>query len=241
YKQEPIVERALEIVNIAKVINSEQVFKTVQDRTPVINFSSQQSKQELNSRWLELQKINRAAEAPNRDFMNASAVKFNGVSKEQLDKWSQFAKDGNQVDSKTVDQFVEASLRNAKELEKVGIMKEIAPQEYKFVDAFAKESLYKNLDKTVEQIQVANQGKTIEVEQNPKAELQERVQSISSEKSFENLLDLNGQIDSQKLHAYAKQLESLATQLHTQNNAITKYDLSLANQPEKAQGAENAR
>lgn len=247
YQQEPVKERAAEVKEIAQVINTEPKFETVQDRTPSINFYDKSTKLDLETKWKELQTINRASNAPNRDFMNISAVKFNGVSTEHLKKWEEYAKANTNDDKEKshIVQFVDASIRNAKELVKSGVMVEASAGEFKFKDNFAKEALYKNVDKTVAEIQEANQGKTVKLELNPKEELRERVQSLSSDKSFDKLLDENGQVDSQKLHAYAEQLQSLATQLHIQNNAITKDDLAIANKGntqeaknEKAAGAE---
>ena len=248
YKQEPIAERANEVKNIVKVIDKAQEFQTLQDRNSTVNFSSKNTKDEIVEKWRELQKINRLEQAQNRDFMNISAVRFGGVSTNALNNWSESAiKRG--VDEKIVNKFKDATLRNSDELVKAGIFKEPVNGEYKFVDQFAKESLYKNLDKTNEQIQQANKGNSVQVEINPKDELQERVQNLSSPKSFEKMVGQDGQIDSQKLHEYAKQLQALATQLHTQetSNVVTREDLRRADkaadkqqQQEKSAGAENA-
>ena len=247
YNMEPLQERAVEAKEIAKELDKKPktTVETVYERNATLNFYESKTKQEVNSKWQELQKINREQQAQNRDFMNISAVKFNGVSKNSLDSWKQSA-EANGVSKELTDKFVDASLRNAKSLVGAGIMQEVSQGEFKFVDNFSKEALYKNIDKPVAQIAEANKGVSVQVEQNPKAELQERVADISSEKSFEKLLDSNGQIDSQKLHAFADHLSNLATQLHQQEqvnkNAVTRDDISIANQTQtQTQGVENAR
>ncbi len=229
HEQEPIQERAKELKELVKIIDNAPKFETVKDRTPTLNFSDKSTQTDITNKWSELQKINREQKAQNRDFMNVSAVKFNGVSQKSLENWQEFSK-GKGTDQEAVKKFVDASLRNAKELVKAGVMNEVSKGEFKFVDNFAKETLFKNLDKTNDEIAKANLGKDVQVEINQKSELQERVQNISSDKSFEKLLNANGEIDSQQLHKFADHLQNLATQLHTQEkaNTITEHDLKLA-------------
>lgn len=72
-----------------------------------------------------MQQVNRQEQAQNRDFMNISAVKFGGVSEKSLQLWAQNAiKNG--IDAQITAKFVEASLRNAEQLSKAGILKETA-------------------------------------------------------------------------------------------------------------------
>lgn len=245
YAKEPLQERAVEAKTIAQVIDKPKEVQTVYERNSTLNFNQKDTKEQVSQKWSELQKINRAEQAQNRDFMNVSAVRFGGVSSKSLESWKNKA-DENGIDKEVTQKFVDATLRNARELTKIGILKE-TQGEFKFVDNFAKETLFKNLDQPVEKIKEANQGKAVQVEMNPKSNLQERVQDISSEKSFEKLLNSEGQIDSQKLHQFAEHLQNLATQLHTQEqankSAITKDDVQLANRgsQQKVVGVENER
>lgn len=231
HDKKPLQERANEVQEIAKVIDNTPKFETVQERTPTLNFNDKNVQNDIKQKWSELQKINREQQAQNRDFMNVSAVKFNGVSEKSLNNWKDYSQSKG-VDKESTQKFVDASLRNVKELVKAGVMKEVTTGEFKFKDNFAKETLFNNLDKTNAEIAQANQGKSVQVELNPKSELQERVQDISSDKSFEKLLGENGQIDSQKLHQFAEHLQGLATQLHTQEKAnsasVTLNDIKTA-------------
>ena len=240
----PIKERASELKQLHSVLSQikpkEVEKEVVFERNATLNFYTEKDK--IASKWTELQKVNRENQAQNRDFMNISAVRFGGVSTNALNNWSESAiKRG--VDEKIVNKFKDATLRNADELVKAGIFKEPVDGSYKFIDQFAKETLYKNLDKTNEQIKQANLGIKTEIEINPKSELSERVEQLSSKNSFENMLT-GGEIDSQKLHEYATQLQALATQLHTQEtkNIVTKEDLrEIDNSTEQSKGSENVR
>jgi len=233
YAKEPLEERAKEIKAVIKELRTEQkpVFETQFVRDTTINFSSKATKDEINQTWSRLQKINREQQAQNRDFMNISAVRFGGVSQKSLESWQTKAAE-NGIDEKITQKFVDATLRNAKELEKIGIFKEVKAGEYRFVDTFAKEALYQNLDKPVAEIEKANRGVEREVQINQdKQEFHERVQDLSSEKSFAELKNNKGEIQPDKLMEYAQKLESLSIALREQmnNKALTQDDLNLAN------------
>lgn len=244
FKYEPLKERLAEIQAIQKELKEPKV-ETIIDRTPTVDFYDKAIQGKITEEWQKQQTINRESASPTRIFMNFSAVKFGGVSKPALDKWALAAK-SNGAEAAIVDKFVDASLRNAKELEKIGIFKEQAPGEYKFVDNFAKEALYKNIDKTVAQISEANKGIQKEVSIN-KDEIKERVAHMSSEQSFKDLLNSSGELDSKKLYDYAQKLQSVAAALHEKESpsiAVTREDLQKADrgsEKQKSQGAENVR
>lgn len=244
FKYEPLKERLAEIQAIQKELKEPKV-ETIIDRTPTVDFYDKAIQGKITQEWQKQQTINRESASPTRIFMNFSAVKFGGVSKPALDKWALAAK-SNGAEAAIVDKFVDASLRNAKELEKIGIFKEQAPGEYKFVDNFAKEALYKNIDKTVAQISEANKGIQKEVSIN-KDEIKERVAHMSSEQSFKDLLNSSGELDSQKLFDYAQKLQSVAAALHERESpsqAVTREDLQKADRAaskQQSQGAENVR
>ena len=227
--QEPLQERAKEVKEIAKEVKKEPVKEVVYERNAIVDFNSQPIKDELNNTWKDLQKINREQQAQNRDFMNISAVKFGGVSKNQLEKWQNFAVSKG-ANKEVVQKYMDASLRNAEQLKAAGVFKEVSQGEFKFKDQYAKEVLFKNVDKTNEEIAQLNKGVKKEITVNPQNELKERIADISSDKSFEKLLNENGQLDSQKLHQFADHLQNLATQLHTQEkaNTVTMDDIKIA-------------
>lgn len=242
FNAEPIQERAEELKALVNSWNHEPkkelTKEIIFERNPKIDFSSEKTKEAINTTWQKLQIKNRQEQAQNRDFMNISAVKFGGVSEKSLQLWAQNATK-NGIDATITAKFVEASLRNAEQLQKAGIMKETTQGEYRFTDNFAKQSLYENLNAPVAYIQKMNQGTQKEITVNPQAELKERVAQISSPISFEKLLDRDGNIDSQQLHKFAEHLTQLATQLHQQEhaNVVTKEDLKMANQSHEQQQA----
>lgn len=246
FKCEPLQERLAEIQAIYKNMEEPKV-ETINGRTPTVDFFSKATQSKITQVWTEQQTKNRSQAEPTRDFMNISAVKFGGVSKPALEKWGETAKSHTKADSNVIEAFINASLRNAKELVKAGVMHEKSPGEYKFVDNFAKQSLYNNIDKTVEKIAEANQGKQITREAHPQNEIKERLESITSQESFKDMLTPNGELDSQKLFEYAQKLQSVAAALHERESpsqAVTKEDLQKANrgsEKQKSQGAENVR
>lgn len=234
FNAEPIQERAEELKALVNSWNHQPVQaetkEVIFERNPRIDFSSEKTKEAINNTWSKLQQINRQEQAQNRDFMNISAVKFGGVSEKSLQLWAQNATK-NGIDAQITAKFVEASLRNAEQLSKAGILKETTQGEYRFTDNFAKQTLYENLNMPVSALTKMNQGTQKEITVNPQAELKERVAQISSPISFEKLLDKNGNLDSQELHKFAEHLTQLATQLHQQEkaNVVTMEDVKLAN------------
>lgn len=228
FNPEPILQRAEELQNIAEVVQSATpIMETVIDRTPTVDFLDKTVLSQINEQWQHQQTVNRQNATPTRDFMNISAVNFNGVSKESLDRWGETAKSHSRADAGVIDAFISASLRNANELVKIGVLKEVSADNFKFVDNFAKQALYQNIDKTVAQISEANQGKQVTREAHPQNELKERLESITSAESFEKLVMSNGKIDPMALQEYTNKIVSLSAALHTQEkaNVLTKEDL----------------
>lgn len=245
FKYEPIQERLEEIKAIHKNIEEPKV-ETIIDRTPIIDFYDKALQGKITQEWQKQQTKNRSQAEPTRDFMNISAVKFNGVSKPALDKWALAAKSHERADAGVIDKFVAASLRNAEALTVIGILNRAEDGVYKFVDNFAKEALYQNIDKPVAQIAEANKGIQKQVEIN-RDEIKERVAHMSSESSFKELINSNGELDSQKLFDYAQKLQSVAAALHERESpsqAVTREDLQKADRAaskSQSQGAENVR
>jgi len=236
-KKDNIHEKAQEVKEISKKLvqplkqNSAEPEVTM-DRTPTINLKDPAVKKEMMGKWKELQGVNQKSAEPNRNFMNISAVAFGGISTKSLDKWTEKAK-ANGVDPEIVEKFKEASLRNAKELEKAGILKQSTVGEFKFVDKYAQETLYNNIEKTVEQIETKNKGTEVyALPEKEKEELTERVKDLSSEKSFERLIDKDGKLNPEELHKFAEHLQNLSLQVKLEEKAnnvnIDKNDLNLA-------------
>lgn len=231
FNPEPILQRAEELQNIVEVVQSvKPMYETVIDRTPSVDFLSALTKKQIDKVWSEQQVKNRENAEPTRDFMNISAVRFNGVSKDALEKWASAAKSNSKTDAATIDKFVAASLRNAEELVKVGVMLSPEPGIFTFVDNLAKEALYKGFDKTVAEISNLNQGKEITREVAP--DLKRRLESITSPESFQKLVIQNGKIDVVALQEYTDKIVSLSTAIHNENkaNVVTIDDLRKADQ-----------
>ena len=240
--QEPLQERAAEVKEIANEVKKEPVKEVVYERNATVDFNSEPIKQELKETWSKLQKINREQQAQNRDFMNISAVKFGGVSKAQLEKWQNFAVSKG-ADKEVTQKYVDASLRNAEQLKTAGVLREVSQGEFKFKDQYAKEVLFKNVDKTNEEIAQLNKGVQKEITINPQNELKSRLQDLASEKSFEKLVGQDGNLDPQMLHKFADHLQNLATQLHTQEkaNTVTMDDIKIAQSATQEREKDNSQ
>jgi hypothetical protein len=233
FNPEPILQRAEELQNIVELVQAAKpMIETVIDRTPSTDFLSAFTKKNIEGIWKDSQVRNRQNAEPTRDFMNISAVRFNGVSQDSLEKWAAAAKSNSKVDTATIDKFVAASLRNAEELVKVGVMVSPEPGVFKFADNLAKEALYKGFDKTVNEIAELNKGKEVTREIAPKSELKERLESITSPESFQKLVMADGKINPQVLQEYTNKIVSLSAAIHTEQkaNVITPEDLQRAAQ-----------
>jgi len=243
--KEPLETRAQtakELVNVAKEVQQPKHEPNVTieyDRTPSIKFRAAATKKEVTQKWQELQKINKEQQAQNRDFMNISAVRFNGVSQKSLEKWQENAiKNG--VKDEIAQKFVDATLRNAAELEKAGIFKQKETGEFRFVDSFAKETLYQNLDRPVAELQELNKGTKVEVHHEvQKHEVIDEIKAISSDKSFEKIVN-GGEINPEKLQKFADRLSEIAKTLESSKNVnidkrVTLDDLKQANQKSQSQ------
>jgi len=245
--KEPLETRseiAKQLIDIAKEVQKKEPKITIKyDRTPAVDFRKDEVKKQVAQTWGELQKNNKEQQAQNRDFMNISAVRFNGVSQKSLQKWQDTAiKNG--VNPKITQKFVDATLRNANELEKAGIFTQKEPGIYRFKDSFAKETLYQNLDKPVAELEELNQGKKVEVRQGiQKSEVIDEIQAISSEKSFEKIVSQNREINPDKLQAFADRLSQIAqlAKSQEQNVNITRDDLKQANQISSTQEKQQAQ
>jgi hypothetical protein len=233
FKHEPIMQRAEELQNITEAVQAAQpIVETVVDRTPTVDFLDKKVQEQIGKEWTHQQAKNRANAEPTRDFMNISAIKFNGVKKDVLEKWGEQAKSHGRVGDTVIEKFINATLRNAEELVKAGVMTVIEPGNYKFVDNYAKQALYQNIDKPVSQIAEANKGKEVKREVAPKEELKERLESITSVESFQKLVMADGKINAQALQEYTDKIVSLSAAVHTQEkaNVITREDLRMADQ-----------
>jgi hypothetical protein len=233
FRHEPILQRAEELQNITEAVQAAQpLVETVIERTPTLDFLDKKVQEQIGKEWTHQQAKNRANAEPTRNFMNIAAVKFNGVKKDALEKWGEQAKSHGNVGNSVIEKFINATLRNAEELVKAGIMQIAEPGNYKFVDNYAKEALYKNIDKPVSQIAEANKGKEVTREIAPKEELKERLESITSVESFQKLVMADGKIDPVALQEYTDKIVSLSAAVHTQEkaNVITREDLRAEDQ-----------
>ena len=177
-------DRAKELNNIAVVANKNRYFSF--------------TKEAVENDWKIAQAENRTHKIPSEKFMNLSAIKFNGVSKQRLENWQiqmneMRAKGKNVPSEQKVNEFIEGSLNNAKRLEQQGFLKEKEKGEFEFVKESKKRELYQQVKNKEHQY-----------------DLKERVQDLSSDKSFEKLVRDDGSIDVEKLNLYAKKLNEIA-------------------------------
>ena len=84
-------------------------------------------------------------------FMNIAAIKFDGVKKESLENWKKAqVKNNKDVDPEIYDKFIKSSLDNAEKLKNAGLMKEVSPGNYTFVNDEAKTKVFENYQSTSE-------------------------------------------------------------------------------------------
>ena len=185
--------------------------------------------------WKIAQAENRTSKIPSEKFMNLSAIKFEGVSRERLHNWQiqmneMRAKGKNVPSREKVIDFISGTLNNAKRLEEKGFLKENKQGEYSFISTDKKKELYKDIKAKEHQY-----------------DLKERVQDLSSEKSFEKLIQKDGTIDVERLNAYAGKLYEIAklAQKQQENKKVdlTRTELrsdtkKLQNTQTKSQGRE---
>lgn len=178
--------------------------------------------QDLQDKWKLAQIQNKNSEIPSEKFMNLSAVKFDGVSKTSLESWKiQMSemrnKNYNVPTAAKVNEFIDASLKNAQKLSNEGVLTQVSPNEYQFSNEAAKTQLFSK-----------------ELEKDKSHELKERLQDLSSPKAFEKIVDQDGKINPDRLMDYSQRLSEVATALQQQNAVnevrVTMDDLKTLNQ-----------
>lgn len=136
----------------------EDLSKYVFERIPSLDFKKEKSK--LNNSWEQAQKNNRAKATTSSalDFINISAIKFDGISLSKLNDWKNNVVSNGYLDEETADKYINTALKQAEKLTEIGILNKIDQNEYEFKDSFAKESLYLNFNKSLEDINKTNKG-----------------------------------------------------------------------------------
>lgn len=128
------------------------------DRTSTLNFKSKEIKDALNSKWQEIQNKNRNKSEDDLltpiEFINISAVRFEGINLHKLNEW----KDSVSLPGDQAEKFVELSIKHAKDLVNIGIFKTTDNEIFTFSDNYAKEILFKNYDKDLNQLEKQNLG-----------------------------------------------------------------------------------
>ena len=126
---------------------------------------------EVDSKWKEIRGINRSFSKINDDspeilkekndvtikFINLSCVKFGNIKLDNLQNWKENSiKNG--LDIKIADGFVYKSIQQAKDLVSIGILKTKDNKNFFFKDDFAREILFKNFDKNIDNLKELNKG-----------------------------------------------------------------------------------
>jgi hypothetical protein len=227
FNQEHVAVRAVEVAEVAKIVKDlDNTPSIAQERVASIDFKSPETKKEIETlSTLAKQSKNEEAQT------NIAAVKYNGISEPRLQKWKEIAVENKQVSESFADKLIENQLAQALKLANAGVLKEESKGVYKFKDNFAKETLMKNYDKSIIQIEQANKGKSVELPSQSQ-EIFDRVKAISSEASFAKMLDKDGKLDVEAVREYAKTLEAVSIQLTEKANRveITREDLKQASQ-----------
>jgi hypothetical protein len=150
---------ALKDVNYSELVEEYYEQKIYDyDRTSTFDFSNKKNQDELLNKWKEIQVLNRNKSEDDLEttskFINISAVRFGGVSLSSLENW----KDNVSLPGNQAEKFVQMSIEQAKELVSIGILKTSDNENFSFVDNYAKEVLYKNFDKTINELEILNFG-----------------------------------------------------------------------------------
>lgn len=138
----------------------EQEFKMDQKSTEKINkiFKEEQAKRD------------REAEA----YLNAAALKFGKVSEKALNKWAEGMAQKEPESKDIFASFVKKSLSHAKNLEKLGVLKETSKNEFEFKNESSKQKLLDNYKDSSKIAQIATQSKEVEVAKIVNVETQTR-------------------------------------------------------------------
>ncbi|MCK5110411.1 MAG: hypothetical protein KAQ94_02735 [Arcobacteraceae bacterium] len=150
---------------IAKALNSTVKNRDINNidfkNTSNIDFTSLNRKalkiissEEINELWSITRDENRSDpedKTLQSNFINMSAVKFNGVSSSALEDWKNNATK-NGLDITIAENFIKDSLARASELVKAGILKTTDNETFKFADNRAIEILFNNYDKSTKEI-----------------------------------------------------------------------------------------
>lgn len=128
------------------------------DRTNTLNFNSKKEKDILNKLWKETQDTNRNKleediKAP-IEFINVSAVKFEGINLHKLNEW----KDNVSLPGDQAEKFVELSIKHAKDLVNIGILKTTDNEVFTFNDKYSREILFRNYNKSLDELEILNLG-----------------------------------------------------------------------------------
>lgn len=128
------------------------------DRTSTLNFKSKETKDSLNNTWQQIQNENRNKSEDDIltpiKFINISAVRFEGINLHKLNEW----KDSVSLPGDQAEKFVELSIKHAKDLVNIGILKTTDNEIFTFSDNYAKEVLFKSYDKDLNQLEKENLG-----------------------------------------------------------------------------------
>lgn len=136
------------------VVNTQQ---NIKHKEPKVNFGSKDVQADITNKWGSAKEKNISSEEPCVDFLNINAVRYNGISKAKLDRWKEkeISKNNPEKTEEVLSGYIEKNLAYAKELVKIGVLKEVSPEEFEFSSPAAKEVLYKNYDKPIDVIQSA--------------------------------------------------------------------------------------
>lgn len=130
------------------------------EREVKLDFKNSKVSKEIEDVWNNARHLNmeNKKKESTYNFINMSAVRFDGVDKAQLTKWAEQQILSGRLNEELAYGFVEESLSQARNLEEIGILKSSNGEKFSFVDDFAKESLYLNYDKHFDKIKEANRG-----------------------------------------------------------------------------------
>lgn len=118
----------------------------------MVDFGSKEVKDDILQKWGEArtQNLNESTE----EYLNINTVRFDGVSLKKLNEWKENVVSKQLTDEATADGYVQKALNYAKSLSEIGYLKEQKPNEYEFTSVKAKEVLYANFSKSLNELKL---------------------------------------------------------------------------------------
>lgn len=139
--------------------------KYIYVRQSGLDFSSKDVRSKVDEAWKSVQEANQAVKdiksdekvLVQRDFINLSAVRFDGIDFTKLRSWGDSVVKNGVLSKEAADGFIGTSMKQGEDLVAAGVMVK-NEKGYSFVDNFAKETLFLNYNMDAGVVGISNRG-----------------------------------------------------------------------------------